>query len=630
MSARMMRSFVALLVFCTFISAVCAGKMEDVIHQRGYNAKLLKKKDANAAKPKPNPIVKRASATSSVCTPVSTPNPTAPPSCGGNNCANEFNKQFTASLDNLESFCSSWTAEESAVFAPTGTADWATNCLGTSTDATAVASKVSSACSCFVPEPTTCSDDSGFRFLNDNTKPFQVTSLPEVNFDIGEMYSGNIPIDEDDPSRALFFVFQPTDSGPVDEVLIWLNGGPGCSSLEGFFQENGRFIWSWGQPQVTINPYSWVNLTNVLWVEQPVGTGFAIGNVTATGEEDIAQDFVKFFLNFQNIFGISNFKIFVTGESYAGRYVPYISAAMLDQNDTTHFNVSGALMYDPCIGDCSFIAEEVPAYPFVEYNNNMIGLNASYLAQLKAADETCGYAAYRDQYLVFPAAGVQPPVPDYSSECDINNLATNAAFKLNPCFNSYEIVTQCPMPADPLGFPTDLAFAYPALTPLYFDREDVKIAMHAPLDVDWVECSGPVFLNNNHDTSVDAIQHVLPQVIEATNRVLIANGQLDFVVITAGTQLSIQNMTWNGKLGFEVEPSTPIVITLPDLLYQQAFVENGYEFGFEDPQGTMGVQHYERGLMWAETYLSGHMQPQFQPRSSYRHVQWLLGHIDEL
>jgi hypothetical protein len=39
----------------------------------------------------------------------------------------------------------------------------------------------------------------------------------------------------------------------------------GCSSLEGFFQENGRIIWTWGQFAPTINPYSWVNLTNMLW-----------------------------------------------------------------------------------------------------------------------------------------------------------------------------------------------------------------------------------------------------------------------------------------------------------------------------------------------------------------------------
>lgn len=80
----------------------------------------------------------------------------------------------------------------------------------------------------------------------------------------------------------------------------------------------------------------------MLWVEQPVGTGFSIGEVTATNEEDIAEDFVNFLLNFETIFGIQHFKIYVTGESYAGRYVPYISAAIIDKNDKTHFDLGGA------------------------------------------------------------------------------------------------------------------------------------------------------------------------------------------------------------------------------------------------------------------------------------------------
>jgi len=191
------------------------------------------------------------------------------------------------------------------------------------------------------------------------------------------------------------------------------------------------------------------------------------------------------------------------------------------------------------------------------------------------------------------------------------------------------------MPSDPLGFATDVTFSYPLLTPLYFDRDDVKLAMHAPMDVDWEECSGPVFVGrggpeSGGDTSIDPIQSVLPKVIEATNRVLVSNADLDLVIITAGTLLSIQNMTWGGVLGFETKPATDIVITLPDLLYLQVFIDNGFGSVFDSSQGTMGVQHFERGLMWAETFLSGHMQPQFQPRVSYRHMQWLLGHIEEL
>ena len=57
-----------------------------------------------------------------------------------------------------------------------------------------------------------------------------------------------------------------------------------------------------------------------------MGTGYSIGEVTATRQEETAQDFIQFFKNFEQLFGIRNFSIYVTGESYAGRYVPYISA----------------------------------------------------------------------------------------------------------------------------------------------------------------------------------------------------------------------------------------------------------------------------------------------------------------
>ena len=69
--------------------------------------------------------------------------------------------------------------------------------------------------------------------------------------------------------------------------------------VAGFLQENGLIKWSWGQYTPVIEPYSWVNLTNMLWVEQPVGTGFSIGKPNATSQEDIASDFVKFFKNFE-------------------------------------------------------------------------------------------------------------------------------------------------------------------------------------------------------------------------------------------------------------------------------------------------------------------------------------------
>ena len=255
----------------------------------------------------------------------------------------------------------------------------------------------------------------------------------------------------------------------------------------------------------------------------------------------------------QTIFGIKNYKIYVTGESYAGRYVPYVSAAMLDANDKTYYDLSGALAYDPCIGSFSYAQEEIPALPYILENNNMLNLNDSYIQQLTQIDAECGYAAFRDQYLVFPPSGVQPPLffnYTANASCDVFDLADNAALEVNPCFNIYGINAQCPLLWDVLSFPTQIVYTYPGAT-TYFNRTDVKQALHAPLDVTWAECaSSPVYVGGDSgpelegDTSADPIQKVLPQVIEATNRVLVGNGDFDMIIITNGTLMAIQNMTW--------------------------------------------------------------------------------------
>lgn len=321
--------------------------------------------------------------------------------------------------------------------------------------------------------------------------------------------------------------------------------------------------------------------------------------MTATSEEEIAQDFIHFFKNFQKIFGISNFKIYVTGESYAGRYVPYVSAAMLDQNDTTHYDISGLLVYDPCIGNCGYIHQTVPAVPYVEKYSEFFMFNSSYMATIKQAHQDCGYADWIATYLKYPPPGLQPPAPpQYNTEspsCDLWDLVQNAALQNNPCFNPYEISDTCPILFDPLSFPTVLVYNYPEFDGPYFNRADVKKALHVSNDITWAECANnPVFVDGN-DFSADPIQSVLPKLIEHTNRVLVANGDYDYEIINDGTLLAIQNMTWNGLLGFQKKPSQEIIIDLPDLQWAPVFAANGLA-GVDGPgQGTMGVQHYERG-----------------------------------
>ena len=96
-------------------------------------------------------------------------------------------------------------------------------------------------------------------------------------------------------------------------------------------------------------------------------------------------------------------------------------------------------------------------------------------------------------------------------------------------------------------------------------------------------------------------------------------GSWDGLVTTYGTLLAIQNMTWNGKRGFQTAPDQDFIVPLPRRNQP-----------FEGPQAVMGKMHYERGLQWVETYQSGHEQPMYQPRATWRHLEWVLGRIDSL
>lgn len=170
-----------------------------------------------------------------------------------------------------------------------------------------------------------------------------------MNFDVGESYAGLLPISTyRNETRELYFWYFPSENEAAEnEITIWLNGGPGCSSLEGLLQENGPFLWQYGTYKPVKNPYTWVNLTNMVWVEQPVGTGFSQGTPSATSETDVASQFLGFFKNFLDTFNLHHKKIYITGESYAGYYIPYIADAMLNTNDTKYYNVEAIMMYDP-------------------------------------------------------------------------------------------------------------------------------------------------------------------------------------------------------------------------------------------------------------------------------------------
>ncbi|KAG4439354.1 hypothetical protein IFR05_005166 [Cadophora sp. M221] len=399
------------------------------------------------------------------------------------------------------------------------------------------------------------------KYLNDQT-PFAVNgkAIPDVPLDAGESYSGLLPTsDAANETKKLFFWFWPSKNQSVDnEIVIWLNGGPGSSSLFGFLQELGPFKWAPGTAKPYRNTWTPTNLTNVVWIEYPVGVGYTEGPVTATSEEEIAADFIGFWKNFMTLFSMQNRKVYIMGESYAGYYTPYIGAAMLDAANTTYWDFRGAMLISPLIvGLDGTLQASVGAASFIAKNNAILDLEEPYVDFIYNLSKVCGYDDYLSKYLVYPPVPGPLPFPFHlgedgytSGECDARGYLGRAASYMNACIDVYNILNSCPPRSNVLRPPDESGD-----TP-YFNRADVKIALHVPKTTQWHLSGRLVFANSTdrvkqNDNSFMPTIKALPQIIEASKRTIIIAGEMDTVVLHTGVELGIQNMTWNGAQGFQ-------------------------------------------------------------------------------
>ncbi|CAK3881307.1 alpha beta-hydrolase [Lecanosticta acicola] len=466
-------------------------------------------------------------------------------------------------------------------------------------------------------------------YLNSKTRPYMVngSSLPDINFDIGESYSGLLPIDN---TKELFFWFVPsTNPAAKNEITIWLNGGPGCSSLDGFLHENGPVIWQAGTYLPVPNTWAWNNLTNMVFIDQPVGTGYSQGTPNATSEIDVADQFLPFWRNFMDLFDLHGREVYVTGESYAGQYCPYITAAMLDKNDTKYFNVNGMMIYDPSIQ--YNLASQVATIPFIDSHRPDFPFNDTFDAYMHDKSKSCGYDTYISNALQFPPNGhFSNDIPGYNRsigdaptlDCDVFDEVFTEIFNINPCFDIYQVGQLCPHLWDVLGFP-DSTFYFPVgFTQPYFNRTDVKKLLHVPQSSNWTICTDTnVFLNGTDKSPPSGINGgPLQKVIERTNNVVVGHGALDMVLIANGTLLTLNNLTWNGKQGFSKPPTDPFYVPY----------HNDPVAGSVAGAGVFGGYVSERGLTFVAVVLSGHEIPEYQPSAAYRHLEFLLGRVKSL
>ena len=138
--------------------------------------------------------------------------------------------------------------------------------------------------------------------------------------------TGLIPLADGDD--MFYWLFKARNTAETAPLVIWLTGGPGCASEVALFYENGPFTIN-NDMSLSTNAQSWNEVANLLYVDQPVGTGFSkcssIFHYESTEDEIAAnmKTFLDGFLEANPEYKGRDF--FITGESYAGHYIPAIA-----------------------------------------------------------------------------------------------------------------------------------------------------------------------------------------------------------------------------------------------------------------------------------------------------------------
>ena len=152
-------------------------------------------------------------------------------------------------------------------------------------------------------------------------------------------YSGFLTVNRTSNSNLFFWYFPAENGNKSAPLVLWLQGGPGSSSMYGLLKENGPFLADVdkaGRPFIRSNPYRWSANHNVLYIDNPVGTGFsftdhfeAYPNSIEESTEDLFVFLQQFLLMFPEL---QKVEFYPFGESYAGKYVPALAHKIHTEN----------------------------------------------------------------------------------------------------------------------------------------------------------------------------------------------------------------------------------------------------------------------------------------------------------
>ncbi|KAL5787563.1 hypothetical protein ACOSP7_004512 [Xanthoceras sorbifolium] len=197
-------------------------------------------------------------------------------------------------------------------------------------------------------------------FANVFASHLSIKTLPGFAGDLPfKLETGYIGVGELEEVQLFYYFIESERSPEDDPLMLWLTGGPGCSAFSGLVYEIGPLSFDYENskgnlPKFVLNPYSWTKVANIIFLDQPVGTGFSYAttwqayNMKDTVSVEQTYTFLRKWLMAHPRF-LSN-ELYIAGDSYSGKTVPMIVQEIsdgMDMGQEPRMNLKGYVLGNP-------------------------------------------------------------------------------------------------------------------------------------------------------------------------------------------------------------------------------------------------------------------------------------------
>ncbi|KAK2601992.1 hypothetical protein QQS21_004418 [Conoideocrella luteorostrata] len=402
-------------------------------------------------------------------------------------------------------------------------------------------------------------------------------------------------IDVTDERRLFFWFFDSRNDPENDPIVLWLNGGPGSSSMVGLLTEVGACTLPAGKNITIPNEWAWNNNASLLVIDQPAGVGFssvAPGGKVPDSDEDGAEDFQTFL----NIFFMKVFPrraqlpIHFAAESYGGHYAPTYMKYIMESRkfkspSAFRGNITSLVLVNALYDHGSRALGTYELFCVDPNNRGILNETACDIVredyakcyrtrercELAADPWECAGSAYGCERIMSLYEGY---LYDIKKECiEPTCQEDNTVGNITAYLNQPNIISE-------LGFPKDFQF------------EASKAQINRAYNV-----GGSVIRSMAADVGAVLDAYKRPGKI-GDFRLLVLQGNDDYICNTPGNKIVFESLGWSGQANYRASKWAGLPGTIKHT---------------GDWKGTKDGR-----LVFVSVDAAGHMVPSYQPEAAYR------------